>query len=85
MSEGCLYIPIYQDWHFLGIFSSALARMVLGGPRWCQMVLSGIRWCHVVQGGAMPGDPRCLKMKQYFHSCPRWCQVVQGGVIALTN
>ena len=50
--------------------------MVLGGPRWCQMVLSGIRWCHGIQGGAMPGDPRCLKMKQYFHS---WTQMVSGG------
>ena len=56
--------------------------MVLGGPRWCQMVLSGIRWCHVVQGGAMPGDPRCLKMKQYVPVVPggvRWYQVVPCG------
>ena len=24
MSKGCLYIPIYKDWHFLCIFSNAL-------------------------------------------------------------
>ena len=57
--------------------------MVLGGPRWCQVVPGVARRCQVVLGGAMPGDPRCLKMIQngpkMVPDGVRWYKVGSGG------
>ena len=49
-------------------------------PKWFQMVLGGTKWCQVVPGGAMPGDPRCLKITKMVPDGDRWYQVGSGGI-----